>query len=362
MRARARGGDGGARRRARPARRGGPEERPAAGSTLARSPCARARALRHLLLALPRPRRHGRRHGRPARLHGTTVLPRRPPAAGARRTPGRRHDARVGDHAALRRAGAARRPLGDRRLHPRAPAEPARTARRRAAGGAGPPRGGAAAVMTDSALLRLERRALAVGAVALVVAGVGGAFSPAAFFRAWLVSWLFWLSIPLGALAIVMLHYLSGGSWGIVIRRVSESTAATLPLLALLFVPIAVGVRAIYEWARPAEPAFQYQHGYLNVPFFLARAALYFVAWIAVAQILVRWSAERDRVPDPDPRRFRLFAGPGLVVYGLTVTFASIDWGMSIEPHWSSTVYPMMFAVGQVLAGFAFTITIAVLL
>jgi len=220
--------------------------------------------------------------------------------------------------------------------------------------------------MTDPDLLRLERRALAVGVVALVVAAVGGAFSPAAFFRAWLVSWLFWLSIPLGALAIVMLHYLSGGSWGIVIRRISESTAATLPLLALLFVPVAIGMGAIYEWAHPAtaaaDPALQVKHAYLNVPFFLARAVLYFVAWIAVSRVLVRWSEQRDVVADPDPRRFRLFAGPGLVVYGITVTFASIDWAMSIEPHWSSTVYPLMFGVGQVLAGFAFTITVAVLL
>ena len=180
------------------------------------------------------------------------------------------------------------------------------------------------------------------------------------------MSWLFCLSIPLGALAIVMLHYLSGGSWGIVIRRVAESTAVTLPLLALFFVPVVLGMHVIYEWAEPgavaADPVLQYKHAYLNVPFFLARAVLYFVAWIGVAAVLVRWSAERDVVPDLDPRRFRLFAGPGLVVYGLTVTFASIDWAMSIEPRWSSTVYPLMFGVGQVLAGFAFTIAAAVLL
>jgi len=220
--------------------------------------------------------------------------------------------------------------------------------------------------VTDAALVRLERRAFAIGTVALIVAAVGAAFSPAAFFRAWLVSWLFCLSIPLGALAIVMLHYLSGGSWGIVIRRVAESTAVTLPLLALFFVPVVLGMHVIYEWAEPgavaADPVLQYKHAYLNVPFFLARAVLYFVAWIGVAAVLVRWSAERDAVPDVDPRRFRLFAGPGLVVYGLTVTFASIDWAMSIEPRWSSTVYPMMFGVGQVLAGFAFTIAAAVLL
>src|SRR5436309_13517339 len=124
--------------------------------------------------------------------------------------------------------------------------------------------------MTDPALLRLERRAFAVGAVALVAAGIGGAFSPAAFFHAWLASCLFWLSLPLGALAIVMLHYLSGGSWGIVIRRISESTAATLPLLALCFVPVALGMGAIYEWSHPAavaaDPALQVKHAYLNVP------------------------------------------------------------------------------------------------
>jgi len=215
-------------------------------------------------------------------------------------------------------------------------------------------------------LARIERRAFLVGLGALVAVVIGAVFDAGAFYRAWLASWLFWLSVALGPLVIIMLHYLSGGGWGIVVRRIAEAAVGTLPVVALLFVPIAVGLPDLYVWARPdavaADPRLQTKHVYLNVPFFLGRAVLYFVLWIAVASLLARWSRERDATPDPYPRRFRLVSGPGLVLYGITITFASIDWGMSIEPHWYSTVYPMMFGVGQVLAGFAFTITVAVLL
>jgi hypothetical protein len=220
--------------------------------------------------------------------------------------------------------------------------------------------------VTDRDLARLERRALVAGGAALVAVALGAVFDGGAFYRAWLASWLFWLSLALGPLVIVMLHYLSGGAWGIVVRRIGESAVGTLPVLALLFVPIAVGLPQLYVWARPdavtADAKLAHKHVYLNVPFFLGRAALYFAAWIAISSLLVRWSRQRDAAPDPHPRRFRLVSAPGLVLYGLTITFASIDWGMSIEPHWFSTVYPMMFGVGQVVAGLAFTITVAVLL
>jgi hypothetical protein len=220
--------------------------------------------------------------------------------------------------------------------------------------------------VSDADLARVERAALATGVLALVAAVIGALFDPGAFFRAWLASWLFWLSLALGPLVIVMIHYLSGGAWGIVIRRVAEAAAGTVPVLALLFVPVAVGVRPLYEWARPelvaGDPRLHAKAVYLNVPFFLGRAVLYFVLWTALARVLARWSRERDERPDPYPRRFRLVAAGGLVLYGITITFASIDWGMSIDPHWYSTIYPMMFGVGQVLAGFAFTIAVAVLL
>ena len=212
----------------------------------------------------------------------------------------------------------------------------------------------------------VQRRCLVVGAAGVLACGVGGLFDPPAFFRAWAVAYLFCLQIALGCMAILMLHYLSGGSWGIVIRRIAESAIGTLPVLALLFVPLAVGVPTLFVWARPeamaADPILQQKHAYLNVPFFLVRAVCYFVAWIAVARLLDGWSRARDVAPDPNPRRFRLISGPGLVVYGLTVTFAAIDWGMSLEPHWYSTVYPLAFGVGQVLSGFAFAIAVAILL
>jgi hypothetical protein len=211
----------------------------------------------------------------------------------------------------------------------------------------------------------VRRTTLAVGVAAVAAAAVGAVLDPGAFFRAYLVGYLFWLGIALGCLAIVMLHHLSGGAWGLVLRRIAESATGTLPVLAVLFVPVAVGVPALYAWARPeaaGDPLLAHKAVWLNVPFFLARAVLYFAVWIAVAAVLNRWSAARDRRPDPYPRRFRLLAGPGLVLYGLTVSLAAIDWGMSLEPHWYSTVYPLLFGVGQVLTAFAFAITVALLL
>jgi len=209
---------------------------------------------------------------------------------------------------------------------------------------------------------RFRRNCLLVGIAGLVACAVGAVVSPSEFFRAYLVAYLFWLGIALGCMAIALIHYLTGGAWGLVIRRVLESGIYTLPLLALAFVPLAFGLRELYEWARPeavaADALLQHKSVYLNVPFFLVRAAVYFVSWIGVAAVLRAWSPA-DAIP---ARRLRVVAGPGLALYGLTMTFAAIDWVMSLEPHWFSTIYGMMFATGQVLAGFAFVIAVASLL
>jgi hypothetical protein len=202
----------------------------------------------------------------------------------------------------------------------------------------------------------------------LALSAAGGAFlSPQQFFRSYLVAYMFWFGIALGCLAILMIHHVSGGAWGAVIRRVLESGSRTLPLMALLFLPMVLGLQDLYTWARPdvvaRAPILQYKSLYLNVPFFLVRAVLYFAVWSTLALFLSRWSLEQDRTTDPAPgRRLELLSRGGLLLVGLTMTFASVDWAMSLEPHWYSTIYGILIMGGQVLGAMSFVIPVAALL
>ena len=222
------------------------------------------------------------------------------------------------------------------------------------------------ASLPEAELQQFQKRSLLVGIVGLALCGAGMLFNREEFFRSYLLAYLFWIGIALGCLAIVMLHHLSGGAWGIVIRRLLESATRTLPLMALLFLPIVFGLSHLYEWARPealGDKILRHKSLYLNVPFFLARAALYFAAWIAVVYFLNKWSLKQDQTAAPSlSRQLELLSGPGLVIYGATMTFASIDWVMSLEAHWFSTIYGLSFMVGQVLGAFAFVIAAAILL
>ena len=209
---------------------------------------------------------------------------------------------------------------------------------------------------------RLQRRALVVGLAALALCIIGAFISPAQFFRSYLLGYLFWAGVTLGCLAILMLQHLSGGAWGMVIRRMLESGSRTLPLMALLFVPLIPGIRQLYAWARP-DNAIPHLAAYLNVPFFLFRAVLYFGVWLSIAYFLNRWSREQDRTGNLRlARRLQMLSGPGLVLYGLTATFAAIDWVMSLEPHWSSSIFGILVIGGQVLSAMAFIIAVTVLL
>ena len=200
--------------------------------------------------------------------------------------------------------------------------------------------------------------ALLVGLLAAGLSALGYLLSPDAFFPAYLIAFLFWLGISLGSLAIAMLHHLSGGGWGVPIRRVLEAAYGVLPLMAVLFVPLLFGLSELYLWARPSEVAHDDillgKARYLNAEWFPFRAAAYFAVWMLFGFILNRLSASADPATARlRERRLALVSGPGLICWALAVTFASIDWVMSLEPHWYSSMYGVLFMAGQGVSALA---------
>ena len=213
----------------------------------------------------------------------------------------------------------------------------------------------------------LRSRALVVGVVGTLMTLAGAAVDADRAFQSWLFGWVFWIGVALGCLAIVMIHHVTGGAWGIVIRRLLEAGMRTIPWMALLFLPIVSGLPRIYEWARPevvaADPLLQHKAPYLNSGFFTMRAALYFLAWGGLAWILSRWSHLQDKTGDPRiVRRFQMVAAPGLLLFVLTMTFASVDWVMSLEPHWFSTIYGVLLMAGQAVSAISFATIMVILL
>ncbi|HZL91526.1 MAG TPA: hypothetical protein VFB96_24365 [Pirellulaceae bacterium] len=221
-----------------------------------------------------------------------------------------------------------------------------------------------------AAVRRMQLAGLLVGIVAGLLAAAGWYFDPARFYPAYLVGFLFWIGMALGAQAVVMIHYLTGGGWGIPIRRILEAAIGTLPVLALLFLPLLAGLRELYPWARPdyvaSDSILRRQLGgyakidYLNVDWFLIRSAIYFAIWIVLGLVL-NWLSAGD---DPANERWRrrrlaLLSGPGMILWALAVTFAAVDWAMSLEPHWFSSMYGVLFMAGQGVSGLALAILIA---
>jgi hypothetical protein len=202
-----------------------------------------------------------------------------------------------------------------------------------------------------------------------VVLAVAGFFmsGPDRFYQAYLVAYTFWMGVVLGSLALLMVQHLSGGVWGIVLRRPFEAAVRTLPVMALLFIPIVLGMHSIYHWTHAdvaaTDPVVREKVLYLNTPFFLARQVFYFAVWGLIGHLLTRWSAEHDRTGDPALlQKMERLSGGGLVVYFLTVTFAMVDWTMSVNPHWFSTIWGLLYIGGQGLSAFAFGICVLVML
>ena len=212
-----------------------------------------------------------------------------------------------------------------------------------------------------------SKRALIVGIVGAVLCVLGFFVAgPSQFYRSYLWSYVFFLGLALGPMAWLMLQYLSGGAWGVVIRRPAEAAARTLPWVLLMFIPVVIGINNLYSWAHAdvvaADPVLQHKHVWLNVPFFLGRAVFYFAGWLFLAFFLNKKSQQEDDGNRDAHNSMSAISGPGIIFWGFTGTFMSIDWMMSLNPHWFSTMYGLLIVAGQGLSSMAFLITLMVLL
>ena len=216
---------------------------------------------------------------------------------------------------------------------------------------------------------RLARVGWIGAGVGLAAAALGFVVSsdPKQFAFSWLVAFLFFLSLALGALYFVLIHFAMQGGWGVVVRRLAENTMATLPLFALLFVPVVLGRDELFPWIRGIAEGTDHvlvgKSPYLNVPFFLARAAIYFACWSVIAVVYARLSRRQDATGDPAISvRLRRFAGPAVIALAITQTFAAVDWIMSLDPHWYSTIFGVYWFAGSLVTFFALLTLIVVVL
>ncbi len=219
----------------------------------------------------------------------------------------------------------------------------------------------------------IAQRSLIVGVLFGIVAAFLAFTRPDEFYRGYLLGFMCWLGVALGSMAILMIRHLTGGGWGMVIRRILGAAMRTLPLLAILFIPmiVAVAQHRVYPWAMPLE-AIQDAHirehlekhsfikdAYLNFSGFLIRAVIYFLIWNVLSFLLSMWSKQTDvpGAPDNTPK-FKAVAGPGLILYGFTISFAAIDWVMSLDPSWVSTIFGLIILIGEVLSAMCFAVVV----
>ncbi len=202
---------------------------------------------------------------------------------------------------------------------------------------------------------------LALGAIACAGMAIGGYFNPEQFFRAYLAAYLFVLGLSLGSMAVLMIYHTTGGAWGFLIRRFLEAGVRTLPLVALGFVPIACGISYLYPWAMPgaAEKSelIAGQSIYLNEPFFYGRAVGYFTLWLLLGLGLSRWSIRQDRTQNPSIANWLDgISGIGLLIFGVSLHFAAVDWVMTLQPMFHSTIFGPIVVVGQILSAYALAV------
>ena len=219
----------------------------------------------------------------------------------------------------------------------------------------------------SSEINRFRTLSLGIGGIALIVWAAGLYFNTEQALRSWLLGFIFWGGIGMGSLGVLMLQYLTGGAWGVVIRRVLEAGTRTFPVIVLMFIPLAIGVytHSFYEWTRlpHTDHAIEARGIYLLPWFWIVRSVIYFVLLGIMVYLLNKWSAEQDRTETVEESRLVLekasrFSGPVLVIYALIVTFMAVDWVMTLDPHWFSTIWGLLFVAGWALSCLCFVVAI----
>ena len=220
---------------------------------------------------------------------------------------------------------------------------------------------------------KIYQRSLIVGIIFSIASIILAIINPDQFYRGYLLGFLCWLGVSLGSMAIVMIRHLTGGGWGMVIRRILGAAMRTLPLLAILFIPIIIAVvqHRIFPWAMPTESVQDpyirehlekhsfIKNAYLNQTGFIIRAIIYFVIWNVLSFLLSMWSRQTDRPGAPDnTQKFKAVAGPGLILYAFTISFAAIDWVMSLDPSWISTIFGLIILIGEMLSAMCFAVVV----
>src|SRR5258708_2443746 len=218
---------------------------------------------------------------------------------------------------------------------------------------------------------KISQRSLVIGGIFAVIA-VGLAFARPngfnEFFRAYLLGFMCWLGVALGSMSILMIRHLTGGGWGTVIRRILGAAMRTLPLLAILFIPVIIGIRRLYIWAQPLadiedknlrEHLKQITQTYLTWNGFVIRAVFYFAVWNVLSFLLSKWSKETDLPGAPDPSgRSKPVSAPRLILSDFPIPFAAIDWVMSLDPSWISTIFGLIILIGEVLSAMCFAVVV----
>jgi hypothetical protein len=214
---------------------------------------------------------------------------------------------------------------------------------------------------------RLRQTSFAIGILFSILSGIGVAVQPHAFCVSYLAAFIFWFGLAIGCLLIAMIHHLAGGDWGNVTRRFFEAGFMTVPLMGILFLPLLGGLHELYPWAKPGlvatDKILQQKAAYENAPGFIIRAVLFFGLLTGLSFALRKWSLQQDATLDIAPTvRLRSASGPGVVIVPFVVTFAYVDWIMSIEPAWFSTIFAIILMAGEILTGFSLAVILLVCL